>query len=99
MENTLEEKAKFFAQHLNQPIEFDNRIGYCTSFYLACGNFSKQIWIVSLEDEDYKENELSCSVSVEKCKVQLTPLSQISDEDAKTVCKIRCNIRNKFIIQ
>lgn len=82
MENTLENKAKFFAQYLNQQVFYQDRIGNIVSFYLSCGNFTNQVWIVSLEDENFEKNELSCEANINECQLILTPLSQISDEDA-----------------
>lgn len=80
-QNTLENKARFFAQYLNQRVFYQNRIGNIVSFYLSCGNLTKQVWIVSLEDENFEKNELSCEANINECQLILTPLSHISDED------------------
>lgn len=88
LENTLENKARFFAQYLNQQVFYQDRIGNIVSFYLSCGNLTKQVWIVSLEDENFEKNELSCEANINECQLILTPLSHISDEDAIEVSKI-----------
>lgn len=93
-QNTLENKAKFFAHYLNQQVFYQDRIGNIVSFYLSCGNFTKQVWIVSLEDENFEKNELSCNANINECQLILKPLSQISDEDAIHGLKLIISSRN-----
>ena len=93
-QNTLENKANFFAQYLNQQVFYQDRIGNIVAFYLSCGNFTKQVWIVSLEDENFEKNELSCNANINECQLILTPLSQISDEDINFVAKVCHQVPN-----
>lgn len=81
MENTSENKAKFFSHHLNQKVLYQNRIGNIVQFYLSCGDFSKQVWIVSLEDENFEQNEMSCNANVLECQLLLKNLSEITDDE------------------
>ena len=66
MKNTLENKAKFFAQYWGQESHFDE----C---YKGNENFKKPFLVDP-------ENTYGC--------LELTPLSQISDEDAIEVAKM-----------
>ena len=83
-----EEIARVFAMYLHQQVEFDGRIGNIVSYYLSCGDLSKQVWCVSLEDEEFNKNELSCSVTIYDIKLLLVPLNKLTDEDALAASKI-----------
>ena len=64
MENTLENKARFFAQYYGQKIQVDNELEEMGKFPLTINNISFQ---------------------PEKCHLELTPLPDITDEDAWNV--------------
>jgi len=76
---TNEEIARVFAMYLHSKVVFDNHIGNIHTYYLPAGKHKVgKMWFVSLEDDHDKE--LSCSVSADKVKLLLTPLSKITDE-------------------
>jgi len=78
---TNEEIARVFAMYLHSKVVFDNHIGNIHTYYLPAGKYKVgKMWFVSLEDEHDKE--LSFSVSADKVKLLLAPLSKITDEHA-----------------
>ena|SRR5690606_30921608 len=72
MENTLENKPKFFALYWGQ------KVLRCKTFNATTGNGLSGLMNVDVNSETIKENWF----------LELTPLSQISDEDAIEVYKI-----------
>lgn len=80
MENTLENKAKFFVQYWDQNIIKVNMPMW--------GDESRIIDSITLESDSFKLFFL-----------ELTPLSQISDEDAIEVARILFGDSNDFAIE
>lgn len=83
MENTLENKAKFFALYLGQ------KVMRCKTFNVTTGNGLSGLMNVDVNSETIKENWF----------LELKTLSSISDEDAeycigKTECSMRKNDPN-----
>lgn len=88
MENTLENKAKFFAMYWNQPVAIITKGSYTHpkgTIHLVDKNT-----ISSVESEKFHKHRYS---------LELKPISSISDEDAeycigKTECSMRKNDPN-----
>lgn len=77
MENTLENKAKFFAQYLGQKVY--NRIGWPG---IIVNGFVDKL------EEQFKLYQSDNFKEKTKTFLELTPLSKITDEDAIDVAKI-----------